>query len=38
MSGVDVNGHRLRKGAGDAIISFVQTEGGTGSARAPGRA
>ena len=29
MSGVDVNGHRLRKGAGDAIISLVQAEGGT---------
>ncbi|HET9121077.1 MAG TPA: potassium-transporting ATPase subunit KdpB, partial [Solirubrobacterales bacterium] len=29
MSGVDVNGHRLRKGAGDAIIKLVQSEGGT---------
>ena len=29
MSGVDVNGHRLRKGAGDAIIQLVQSEGGT---------
>ena len=29
MSGVDVNGTRLRKGAGDAIISLVQSEGGT---------
>ena len=29
MSGVDVNGRRLRKGAGDAIINFVQAEGGT---------
>ena len=28
MSGVDVNGHQLRKGAGDAIISLVQSEGG----------
>jgi K+-transporting ATPase ATPase B chain len=28
MSGVDVNGTRLRKGAGDAIISFVNGEGG----------
>jgi K+-transporting ATPase ATPase B chain len=29
MSGVDVNGRRLRKGAGDAIISLVQSEGGS---------
>jgi K+-transporting ATPase ATPase B chain len=29
MSGVDVNGHRLRKGAGDAIINLVESEGGT---------
>jgi potassium-transporting ATPase ATP-binding subunit len=28
MSGVNLNGSRLRKGAGDAIISFVQDEGG----------
>ena len=28
MSGVDLNGTRLRKGAGDAIISFVGAEGG----------
>ncbi len=28
MSGVDVNGRRLRKGAGDAIITFVKAEGG----------
>ena len=28
MSGVDVNGHQLRKGAGDAIVSLVQSEGG----------
>ena len=28
MSGIDVNGTRLRKGAGDAIISLVQAEGG----------
>jgi len=28
MSGLDVNGRRLRKGAGDAIVSFVQAEGG----------
>ena len=32
MSGVDVNGRRLRKGAGDAIINFVKAEGGTDSA------
>ncbi len=29
MSGVDFNGQRLRKGAGDAIINFVKAEGGT---------
>jgi K+-transporting ATPase ATPase B chain len=29
MSGVDVNGRRLRKGAGDAIVKLVETEGGT---------
>ncbi|HEY7121069.1 MAG TPA: potassium-transporting ATPase subunit KdpB, partial [Solirubrobacterales bacterium] len=29
MSGVDVNGHRLRKGAGDAIIKLVESEGGS---------
>jgi K+-transporting ATPase ATPase B chain len=28
MSGVDFNGTRLRKGAADAIISFVEAEGG----------
>jgi K+-transporting ATPase ATPase B chain len=28
MSGVDLNGRRLRKGAGDAVIAFVTTEGG----------
>jgi K+-transporting ATPase ATPase B chain len=28
MSGVDVNGNRLRKGAGDAIIRQVEGEGG----------
>ena len=28
MSGVDLDGHQLRKGAGDAIISFVESEGG----------
>jgi K+-transporting ATPase ATPase B chain len=28
MSGVDVNGTRLRKGAGDAILRFVTDEGG----------
>jgi K+-transporting ATPase ATPase B chain len=28
MSGVDVNGTRLRKGAGDAIVGFVSAEGG----------
>ncbi len=28
MSGVDLDGHRLRKGAGDAVIQFVQADGG----------
>ena len=28
MSGVDLNGNRLRKGAGDAVIAFVTAEGG----------
>jgi K+-transporting ATPase ATPase B chain len=28
MSGVDLDGHQLRKGAGDAIIQFVEHEGG----------
>jgi K+-transporting ATPase ATPase B chain len=28
MSGVDVNGNQYRKGAGDAIIEFVEAQGG----------
>src|SRR6202166_784612 len=28
MSGVDIDGRRLRKGAGDAIVSLVEREGG----------
>ncbi|MGO9822381.1 MAG: potassium-transporting ATPase subunit KdpB, partial [Solirubrobacteraceae bacterium] len=28
MSGVDLDGRMLRKGAGDAVIAFVQAEGG----------
>src|ERR1700733_14780212 len=28
MSGVDLDGHQLRKGAGDAVIQFVTGEGG----------
>jgi K+-transporting ATPase ATPase B chain len=28
MSGIDYDGHRLRKGAGDAIIKFAEDEGG----------
>jgi K+-transporting ATPase ATPase B chain len=28
MSGVDLNGSQLRKGAGDAVIAFVRGEGG----------
>jgi potassium-transporting ATPase ATP-binding subunit len=29
MSGVDFDGHQLRKGAGDAIVEFVKQEGGS---------
>src|SRR5476649_984320 len=29
MSGVDIDGRRLRKGAGDSIIELVQSEGGS---------
>src|SRR5271170_2803473 len=29
MSGVDIDGRRLRKGAGDAIIALVESEGGS---------
>ena len=32
MSGIDTDGTRLRKGAGDAIIRFVEDEGGTAPA------
>src|ERR1700733_10496266 len=28
MSGVDLDGHQLRKGAGDSVIAFVTGEGG----------
>jgi K+-transporting ATPase ATPase B chain len=28
MSGVDIDGRRLRKGAGDSIVKFVEDEGG----------
>jgi K+-transporting ATPase ATPase B chain len=28
MSGVDLDGHRVRKGAGDAVIKFAESEGG----------
>jgi K+-transporting ATPase ATPase B chain len=28
MSGVDLDGHQLRKGAGDAVIAFARREGG----------
>jgi K+-transporting ATPase ATPase B chain len=28
MSGVDLNGNQLRKGAGDSVIKFVEDEGG----------
>jgi K+-transporting ATPase ATPase B chain len=33
MSGVDLNGHRLRKGAADAIKRFVEEQGGRPPAR-----
>ena len=29
MSGVDIDGQQLRKGAGDAVIELVKTEGGS---------
>src|SRR5580692_8954126 len=29
MSGVDIDGRRLRKGAGDAIVALVESEGGS---------
>jgi potassium-transporting ATPase ATP-binding subunit len=29
MSGVDLDGHQIRKGAGDAVIKFAEGEGGT---------
>ena len=38
MSGVDLDGRRLRKGAGDAIIAFVTAEGGKPAGRAAARA
>jgi K+-transporting ATPase ATPase B chain len=28
MSGVDLDGHQLRKGAGDAVVAFIEAEGG----------
>ena len=28
MSGVNLDGHQLRKGAGDAVVSFIEAEGG----------
>ena len=33
MSGVDVNGNRYRKGAGDAIVGYVEEQGGRAPAR-----
>ena len=36
MSGVDLDGQRLRKGAGDAILGFVEQRGRPGAARAAG--
>ena len=38
MSGVDLDGRQLRKGAGDAVIEFVTAEGGRPTRRAPARA
>jgi len=32
MSGIDFDGHRIRKGAGDAIRAWVEANGGTASA------
>jgi K+-transporting ATPase ATPase B chain len=32
MSGVDLNGNRLRKGAGDAVLRWVRDDGGTAPA------
>ncbi len=29
MSGIDLEGHQIRKGAGDAVIQFVEGEGGS---------
>ena len=37
MSGVDFNGTRLRKGAGDAIIALGRRRGRPGAAGAAGR-
>ena len=37
MSGVDYNGTRLRKGAGDAILALGRRRGRPGAARAAGR-
>ena len=36
MSGVDFDGTRLRKGAGDAIVAWVRAEGGTAPAELDG--
>ncbi len=36
MSGVDLDGHRLRKGAGDAILDFVEQQGGQAPAELRG--
>ena len=37
MSGVDLDGHSLRKGAGDAIIEFVEDQGGRAPAELQGQ-
>ena len=37
MSGVDLDGRQLRKGAGDAIIEFVTDRGRPPAGRAPAR-
>jgi K+-transporting ATPase ATPase B chain len=37
MSGVDVNGNQYRKGAGDAIVSYVEEQGGRPPAELQGQ-
>jgi potassium-transporting ATPase ATP-binding subunit len=37
MSGIDLNGNRLRKGAGDAIVGWVESQGGRAPAELKGQ-